>query len=192
MVVSVAAVLPALALEASERPPHGHYLHDGFYLRYALGPGVGRMSGTSPYGSFGDTGGGVGDTFAIGGTIPGGLVVGGASTGLYSKGSVGAVAGPFLDWFPDPRAGWHIGGQVGLGVTRFLGAHPMAPGTGNGLGGYGLGVTLLGGYDFWIAPQASVGLTALVSTMTSTAAQEAPGYVLSPLWVGILLGILYH
>jgi hypothetical protein len=182
------------AAVASEPPPRGHYLHDGFYLRYSLGPGVGHISGTSPGGSFGDTGAGIVDIFAIGGTLPGGVVLGGASMALYSKGSLGAVIGPFVDWFPDPHEGWHLGADVGIGSTVFLGPPPESPGVAADsiLSGYGLGAAFFAGHDFWIAPQASVGLMALVSTMTSAAAQEAPGYVLTPLWAGVLLGILYH
>jgi hypothetical protein len=196
MVVSLFCTCGAGVAVAAEPAPQGHYLHDGFYLRYSLGPGVGHIGGTSPGGSFGDTGAGAGDIFAIGGTLPGGVVLGGASMALYSKGSLGAVLGPFVDWFPDPRGGWHLGADLGLGVTQFLETPPgsaaatLSPDT--WLHGYGLGAALFAGHDFWIAPQASIGLLALVSMMPSTAAQDAPGYALTPLWAGVLLGILYH
>ena len=50
-----------------------------------------------------------------------------------------------------------------------------------------------GGYDFWVTPQCSVGVTALVATMTATPLNEASvGDGLLPFWAGLLASVLYH
>jgi hypothetical protein len=171
-----------------------HYLHDGFYLRYALGPAYWQVSGSSPSGAFSASGGSAGEILAIGGTIPDGVVIGGAAAASISGDSVVGNYGLFVDWFPNARGGFHAGGLVGLGLLRLRSGYPAALGVDphQGLGGSGLGATLLGGYDFWITPQCSLGLTAIAVTMTASNAQEASGTTLTPLWVGAFASVLYH
>jgi hypothetical protein len=153
-----------------------------------------QVSGSSPAGSFSPSGGAFGEILAIGGTIPDGLVIGGAATASISSSAVVGNYGPFIDWFPNARGGFHVGGMAGLGLVRLAGGYPsgLAVDSQKGIGGLGFGGTLLGGYDLWITPQCSLGLTAVVSALASTRAQEASGTNLSPFWAGLFASVLYH
>jgi hypothetical protein len=163
-----------------------------------------QLSGTGPVvGTYTATGPGFGEILAIGGTIPHGFVIAGAASFVVANDGVNGNYGLLFDWFPDDTAGWHIGGLLGLGLVRSpLLPLPVAGGgtvivqTGQDLQGFGLGATLLGGYDVWITPQFSVGLDLIAST-TTTAPMKDPGgnesgYRITPLWVGLLASVLYH
>jgi hypothetical protein len=195
----------ASAAPTSAAPPRGQYTHDGFYLRYALGgafwqlTGTWQVVGTGPSGHFRESGAGVGEILAIGGTLPSGLVIAGAASALVSNRSIMGTYGVLVDWFPQVRGGWHVGGLLGLGVQRTTVAFTLSTGPGSSLAfdpltdTIGLGATLLGGYDFWVTPQCSVGIMALVATMTTTAAnQDSVGEGLVPVWAGLLASVLYH
>jgi hypothetical protein len=179
-------------------PPSDHYLHDGFYLRYALGPAFWRLAGTATF-----SGGGFGEVLAIGGTIPKGFVIAAAASAVISSGATIGNYGVLVDWFPDARGAWHVGGLLGLGLVRA----PAPPTTisvggiatttgGENLLGVALGATLFGGYDLWITPQCSLGLEALASTGTPASMRDpsgnASGYEFTPLWLGLFASVLYH
>jgi len=107
--------------------------------------------------------------------------------------------GVLFDWFPRVRGGSHVGALLGLGLQRTRLAFTLSTGPGSSLAfaphaeTVGLGATLLGGYDFWVTQQCSVGVTALVSTMTATpASQDSVGDGLFPLWARLLVSVLYH
>jgi hypothetical protein len=188
-------------------PPHGDYLHDGLYVHYGLGPVELRLSGAAPGTSFTSTGGGFGQILAVGGTIPNGVVIGGAGSLVASSSGVVGNFGALVDWFPDARDGWHVGGLLGLGLVR--GSPLLAPAsvttaqgtvggstTGPDLLGFGFGATLFGGYDLWLAPQFSLGMDLVGAAMTSAAMKESNGvpspYRFTPLWFGFLASVVYH
>ncbi|HET9953521.1 MAG TPA: hypothetical protein VFQ61_03405 [Polyangiaceae bacterium] len=153
--------------------------HDGFYLRLGLGAGTiaARIDSPAPYGKLNASGGGVGLEIALGGTVAEGLVIGG---GLYVQaasqvrwkgdglrsftegrtsltGQEGGVSvlGVLVDYYPNPRDGFHVQGALGIGSLNFgrdSNRVPSEDWTGGG-GGLMLGA----GYEFWVAPQWSLG-----------------------------------
>lgn len=154
-------------------PPAGDYLHDGFYLRFALGGGGFNAKGTyEPSVGFDNTisGGGVAADIAIGGSPVPGVTIGGeylfqqiVKPSISINGGPSQTAdnnanfgliGPFIDWYPNPEGGFHFGGTLGLAVLTV-----SDPSTGEtkaadrGAGG-ALGI----GYDFWVGRQLSLGI----------------------------------
>jgi hypothetical protein len=125
-------------------------------------------------GSF--TTGTLGLELAIGGTPAPGLVIGG---GLYLAGGTPgknditvrgqptsvpqqttalALLGPFVDYYIDPKAGWHLQGALGLASIAIQKRNPDEPDprvAARKQGGFGFMIG--GGYDFWVSPQWSFG-----------------------------------
>ncbi len=196
--------------------------HDGFYLRLGLGGGrlggsVGSNSSSELKGAFdGSFGrGSLSFELNIGGTPAPGLVIGG---GLWIDSAIGqpestdlrvngksapslafdraniALLGPFVDYYFDPKLGWHLEGALGIAS--------MAVGRGTRgsdvvtqdktMGG--LGFMLGGGYEWWIADQWSLGAL-LRFLYVSTESNHSDAEV----WVGkgyafpeIMFGATYH
>src|SRR5439155_18501288 len=64
------------------------------------------------------------------------------------------LLGPFIDWYPDPEGGFHFGGMLGVAVLT-----ASNPDTGNTTASdTGFGGAIGAGYDFWIAPEWSLGI----------------------------------
>jgi hypothetical protein len=158
--------------------PAGH-MHDGFYLRGSIGPGLlwtRFTNGILDEENISGRGGAF--DLQLGGTPSPGLVVGG---GLFfggmeheavrppgaaaedgDPGSVGLMAiGPFVDYYPDPKGGLHFGGMLGLAAMGFDtpsrdgGDSPYAK-EARGGGGGALGAWI--GHDWWIAREWSLGV----------------------------------
>jgi hypothetical protein len=168
-------------------PSRTVHMHDGFYLRFAIGGGIGSGTFTAEdngrnvaEGSV--TAGAGGGEFALGGTVGSGFVLGG---GVYTAtffspsmtyrelgsevsstprtvndAKIGpfAVVGPFFDWYPEPRHGFHL--QLGGGFAQLAYTEPadnsdtmLAVGTGF-MGGLGS--------EFWVGEQWSLGFHARV------------------------------
>ncbi len=108
----------------------------------------------------------------IGGTPGAGLVVGGGFVGqditdpdlevevggfeedeLFElDGSLGLVLlGPFLDWFPEDRGGFHVGAMLGFGGIGLSGGDDDDV-------SQGWGGSFWAGYDFWVGDQWSLGV----------------------------------
>lgn len=152
----------------------GYHVHDGFYLRVGAGFGGGHaaISGDSTP-NFGQGGPGVAFNLWIGGTpwrgvALGGLfslqtvrdsdaVVEGSGTGLGLNGRT-VLIGPFIDAFPDPLRGLHIGGSLGVASLRAAAdSHELERlGVAN-YDGVGLGASTWIGYMGWVGPEASLG-----------------------------------
>jgi hypothetical protein len=147
-------------------------LHDGFYLRLGLGLGYGGAVVSSDSKTIGDYrfrgGGGALDVW-LGGTPVPGLAMGAALSGLGLSSSERSVDGNnvsgnvsgstgllayFVDAFPNPERGLHFGGALGLAS----GAAQVAAST-REFRGAGVGLQAWAGYDFWVAPQWSLGGT---------------------------------
>jgi hypothetical protein len=161
---------PGSDLPPVPRAPQGANLHDGFYLRMAIGAGLGGALISSDSKSIGDYsfGGGAGAfDLWLGGTPAPGLAMGAALSGLglvSSKRSVdgnrvsGDVSGStgllgyFVDVFPNPARGLHFGGALGLAS----GASKIKDSAREFRGG-GLGLQAWGGYEVWVSPQWSLG-----------------------------------
>lgn len=143
--------------------------HDGLYLRMGIGLGYGHatttgtIQGTDVKGTY--EGLGPAYELLIGGTPFAGFVIGGGFVGqdvvsptvtiesndpsvpssLDLSGALGVGAlGPFVDWFPDPTGGAHVGAMIGFGLTGLKGDS-------------GIGGSLWTGYDFWVGSQWSLG-----------------------------------
>ncbi|HEY3255168.1 MAG TPA: hypothetical protein VGJ91_14510, partial [Polyangiaceae bacterium] len=150
--------------------PQGAHLHDGFYLRMALGLGLAGALVSSDSKSVGDYsfGGGAGAfDLWLGGTPTPGLAMGGALSGFGLNSSHRSVDGNrvssdvtgstgllgfFVDVFPDPERGLHFGGALG-----FASGMAEVKDSGRKFEGGGLGLEAWGGYEFWVAPQWSLG-----------------------------------
>jgi hypothetical protein len=155
----------------------GYHVHDGFYLRLGVGLGGGHAS-ISPDNSqashFGYGGAGLALNLWIGGTPWRGVTIGGMGsyqamsdsnlvvegqkTGLGANGA-SLLLGPFIDAFPDPLRGLHVGGALtlaGLGVKAdsnvLLDRYKVKDYSGGGLG-----ASAWVGYMGWVGPEWSMG-----------------------------------
>jgi hypothetical protein len=200
------------------------YRHEGFYLSTGIGFGVVVARGSGPLGDASITGRGIVSTLGIGGTVAPGLVLGGtlrtwtgtgtfdggppitATTTYYQNGmptkttltlsghtQIATVElGAMLDWFPNPEKGWHVGGSVGLcGMSLVDDAGTQS--TAGGVGG-----SIFGGYQWWLGPSWSLGLSAVlsiagVSHLDDTSQnQNDTGYKLTPFAFGLGTQLLYY
>lgn len=173
--------------------------HDGFYVRMAVGFGATAISGHGASGSsVSISGGSIPLRLAIGSTVGKSVVLGatlfGAETVLGSSTSgIGGVQASFgalsflVDWYPSPEGGWHVGGDVGLGVitlTQNVGA------------GADLSLSAFGGYDWWFADQWSFGPMVAVSGGSLAAINDSnnndTGYRLRAGSIAALASFVYH
>jgi hypothetical protein len=167
---------PTIQVETPPLPPPrargGYRVHDGFYLRLGLGLGSGHAGISADSSSVPDhglEGGSLVFEALVGGTPALGLAVGGA----LLVGSLGAdrirvdgndafvdvsgqygVVGAFVDGFPNPTGGFHLGGALGLAGLR-LGVADEGPV--DDFDGGGLGLAAWVGYDAWISSEWSLG-----------------------------------
>ena len=197
---------PAPRLEVPPPTPiaPNTYRHDGFYLRsVASSLQYYWFEADGPNESKSFEGFGAGILLAVGGTPVDGLVIGGAFMGGGRSSSWSGVSdegddvslglgqiGLMVDWFPDARGGWHVGGIVGLGANlltaddneQYTGA------TGS--------VSILGGYDFWIGPQWALGILGLASFSPSVTLkdddQDDTDYSLGGATIGLGASLLHH
>lgn len=95
-----------------------------------------------------------------------------------------------MDWFPTPTSGWHFGGLIGLGILGVSDSW-IADSSGGAFAG-----TLLGGYDWWLGPQWSLGLLAMVSATTSASMiddeRTDTGYRFNALFAGVGYALTLH
>jgi hypothetical protein len=202
---------PAPSTVAGDTPPAtpaprpGLYTHDGFYLRYSIGPAAYRIGAGSASGDIvvegpSPSGLGVSEILAIGGTFRHGVVLAGASSAVVSSSVIVANYGLLVDWFPDPAAGWHIGGELGVGVVRNVEGIVAFPSTARPLPApddlaVGLGASLIGGYDAWVTPQFSMGINLIVMTTAfarQTFQMDPTTYSVTPIVGGAMVSVLYH
>jgi hypothetical protein len=163
----------------------GYHVHDGFYLRMALGLGGGHINVSTDSNSANDFafgGAGLALNLWIGGTpwrgvALGGLLsaqgiaesdteVAGRNTGEKLEGSA-VLLGPFIDAFPDPLRGLHIGGSLGFAGIGAKGKGDVLENSlrVKDLSAGGFGASAWVGYMGWVGPEWSLGgmlqLTAL-------------------------------
>lgn len=153
-----------------------------------LGGGFMAAKVDAPLGSLGARGGGVAIELALGGTIAEGLVIGGgiysssvskvhwkgnslrdsqgSDTATGTQGSLGLL-GVFIDYYPNPKDGFHLQGALGIGALTFerdnKNGVPDETWAGSG-GGAMLGV----GYEVWVASQWSLGGVARLLLMSGS------------------------
>ncbi len=186
--------------EAPSAPVARSYrVHDGFYVRG--GVGFGWTSATFDYedratGDLSTESFDFGFDLLVGGSPTPGLTLGGAfffdaifAADFESRGrSVGSrdlgvvVFGPFIDAFPDPKGGWHLGGAIGLAGVQDQKTEKETN---------GIGAVIWGGHDFWVGGEWSIGpLARLGGTVTRDLETDDPrGQTLSLMF---LVTGLYH
>jgi hypothetical protein len=86
---------------------------------------------------------------------------------------------PFLDWFPDPASGWHLGASAGLGILD------VRDDAGESMSSTTFAGSIFGGYQRWVGPHYSVGVVGVLSGATRAGFQSdetssATGYSLAP------------
>jgi hypothetical protein len=177
--------------------------HDGFYFRVSLGAG---------YLSTGLEGGGAGHLdmggasvdidLMLGATPIPGLVIGGAyffdqaPSPTVSQGARSGtldyslnfgVIGAFVDAFPNPSGGLHLGGIFGLSAATLSSTGGGTAAAARGFGGGGFF-----GYDGWIGDQWALGGFARV--MAGSVSDSAGGEeeTLSPVTYAFTLSLLNH
>lgn len=160
------AALVALALFAALTAPASAAprVRDGFFLRAGLGPAFALGTLSIPAGEQDSRGLGVGTELSLGGTVAPGLVLGGATfpmvvpspsyDGVDAGGQHVSGTGPFVDWYPSARGGWHL--RAGL----LLAAGYLDGGERGSKVGVGYGATLGGGYDAFVGDEWSLGFVA--------------------------------
>ena len=202
-----------------ERAP-GAREHGGFYLRFGAGFGVyeerteseesdvygGEVSGRSVgLASVGE--------FAMGGTVGRGLVLGG---GIYTARLLSGhftldesspaglpreldpelrelvVVGPFMDWYPNPRRGFHL--QAALGFASLTDGGSNFDDDDEDYQAFGGGLVLGVGYEWWIGNEWSLGALARVQGAAVTGKDDADvrwfhGVSTNP---ALLLTLTYH
>ncbi|MEP7049833.1 MAG: hypothetical protein ABJB12_05745 [Pseudomonadota bacterium] len=208
--------LPGPARAEHEAPPPSR-VHQGFYLRVSSGPGVMSLSGHGPSGSASITGASETGSVAIGGALVPGLVLAGTVQGTstsadfkggpfiaatvtvngdthaashQAQGSFGMV-GVLLDWYPQPKAGWHAGLATGIGALGLKNSADEST-----AGGVNLSGTVFGGYDWTLGRDWALGLQLTASGGTRTKLLEDSGdhdtgYRLTPLSLGVQASVLY-
>ena len=162
--------------EPKPKPRTGR-VHDGFYLRGSIGHGwMGTKfsEGLLTDRRFGGECGAF--DLQLGGSPSPGFVLGGGLfvTGMQhddvrrfgdaegdEPGTVGMIAiGPFIDYFPDPKGGFHVGGMLGLGGLAIETADDDDVETSFDEGERGAGGGAIGawvGYDWWVGREWSLG-----------------------------------
>jgi hypothetical protein len=174
---------PSIDVSVAPPPPpvpRTFQVHEGFYLRAALGVGV--LGSDLSY-DVGDdlTTGGIqleADLLIGGGLAPGMTLGGGVNYSVQlsgdwelddsdvtvSDGDLSTfIIGPFVDGYPIAKDGWHFGGLAGLAIASF------DPGpTADNSTAYGFGGSFWAGHDVWVAPEWSVGGLIKVSALSAT------------------------
>jgi hypothetical protein len=143
--------------------------HDGFYLRLSLGGGsVGargeRYDAQQNRSDYDFEGNGVSFDAMVGGTPAPGIAVGGAYLAntaarthyeddrTKDAGLSYGMIGPFVDIYPNPKTGFHIGGAVGPAVAVTFDDESNERSV-----AAGFGAAAWIGYDFWVSDQWSLG-----------------------------------
>ncbi|HEY2410577.1 MAG TPA: hypothetical protein VGI10_31455 [Polyangiaceae bacterium] len=183
--------------------PHD-YLHDGAYLRLSFGLSYVSIWGNGPAGRASLSGQGSSFSVRFGGTIASSLVLGavlevttvsdsfhGAPAGAPGEADGGVpLLGMFGDWYPNPRGGWHVGSSLGLGGYSFRDT------VGRDYTAVSPTFAPFGGYDNWIGPQYSLGLSAIASFAPSTKATDRQGndtfYRFAVAYFGLQTSLLWH
>lgn len=108
--------------------------------------------------------------------------------GTLRESDVGTVlVGGFVDGFPNPRGGFHLGGAVGLAQTQIK--HSDVAGF-TKAGGIGLAGWV--GYDLWVGDQWSVGgQLQMMGTRTNGKVDDTTAPV-STRSAALMMSVLYH
>jgi len=189
--------------EPEPAPPRTLRMHEGFYLRLSAGGlwgGTSVASDSPSHPNYTVDGWGFSFDGMVGGTVSGSLAVGGAISGQgfgfggggSGSGTAGLLTlGAFVDGFPMPNDGLHLGGMVGLSrssTSSHLGYE--------GFTGWGPGMAMWFGYDGWVADDWSMGgmlkLSGGLAWGTSDQSGHDVGLSASTYQITLLFSVLYH
>lgn len=201
---------PAIVVATPPPPPpvtRTYHYHEGFYLRLSAGLSLGRTDlatnrTSSPDYELG--GGGLALDVLIGGSpapgfaLGGGIIISGmtaseieieGSSDEISTNASQVLIGPFIDGFPDPNGGFHVGGMLALAGVVIDRKDETED---ERYEGNGFGMSAWVGYDWWVGPEWSVG--GLLRFTGSITRQEKDDLTrqASTYGLGILFTALYH
>jgi hypothetical protein len=175
-------------------------MHDGFYLRLSAGAlygGTFVASDSPSQPNYTVDGFGFSFDAMAGGTVSGSLAVGGAFSGqgFGQGGHMGTATlftlGAFVDGFPMPNDGLHLGGMLGLagsGTSKHSGA--------DGFKGLGPGMAAWFGYDGWVGDDWSMGGMLKLSGALAWGSADVGGHDVgmsaSTYELTLLFSVLYH
>jgi hypothetical protein len=159
-----ASVFSSLAL-ASEPETH-----DGFFFQGNIGGGYLTTSGGAEPFDLKISGPAVAGGLLFGGTISPGLVLGGGTANSIALGPTFemngiegesdtdvrlnlSTIGPFATFYPDPHGGFSLHAMVSFGVVSITVDDEESDENPSGLA-----LTAGAGYDFWVAPEWSIGV----------------------------------
>jgi hypothetical protein len=178
-------------------------MHEGFYFRASLGIGALNQSISTDsrvVPDYSTSGGGLAYDILIGGSPATGLAIGGALMGLGATNAdievndvetggeantSHGIIGVFIDGFPQPNGGLHLGGVLG-----FAGDAIEVDDETTSLGGFGGAAWV--GYGFWVGPDWSLGgMLQFTGTLTR---KEEDGLTrqASSFGTSLLFTALYH
>ena len=192
------------ALKIQEGPQRSFHTLDGFYVRGSLGFSALSASfddASSPAQNLDASGTGFGIDLLVGGSPTPGLAIGGGliSNLLFSadfergnrpepdRDMRWLSVGVFVDGFPDPHGGWHLGGFLGLaslGLSQ--GQTPLVQNT-DGIGG-----AVWFGYDEWVAPDWSMGGLLRAAFANTSGEQDGLSVGASSASLTLMFSTLYH
>jgi hypothetical protein len=177
-------------------------MHDGFYVRMSFG--FGSQSTTiddgAPAPNFTATDATLVFNGLVGGAPAPGVILGG-SLALDSLPSTTFEAdadraktgvtlfslGPFIDGYPNPRGGFHLGGTIGPSFARLASNTGFA---GNKARGISLAAWL--GYDWWVADQWAVGGLLRLSGANNWSSNTSPDLGINTRSIALLFTVVYQ
>lgn len=185
------------------------FVHDGFYLRAALGGGYGKTSVRTDRVSQPDvslSGFGAAVDLWFGWTVSPGLVLGPALSissqrsasvklgdGKTSGVGTHALLGAFIDAFPNPQSGQHFGGMLALASLTATTADGLEA---TDYQGGGLGLSVFAGYDAWIAREWSLGALLRLGGVATRGSQNVDGQTVekqgTAYGMALLVTVVYH
>jgi len=183
--------------ERLERQARSVRRHDGFYARFGFN--VGYAWDTAERGDVETTSKGAGGflEWAFGGNVSNHVVFGFAfhTFGVFSPTTdiagdrfeadhtaFYALLGIFLDYYPDPTAGWHVTTTLGVSGANIQVRDDENTDTGTG-------VLFGGGYDFWIGEQLSLGVSASLAYLSGAGDDFGEHRAIVPM---LAFSALYH
>lgn len=96
------------------------------------------------------------------------------------------IIGPFFDAFPDNRAGWHLGAELGFAMSQFEN-QPAFVDT-----AFGGGAAAWVGHDWWVAPEWSAGLTFRFSGAYLFGSEDELDARSTAITTSLLVSLLYN
>lgn len=199
--------LPTIALDSPPPPPplaRTYRYHDGFYLRVNAGLGYlldANVHNPDQLPDLDGEGTSLDIDVMVGGSPSPGMAIGGAlllssiASADYEAGGETLEAdtntgmlGPFIDGYPSPSGGFHVGGALGLAKIR---SDKQAVTGYEDATGFGFAGWL--GYDAWIGDQWSMGgLVRLLGTRAKGDTDYDGDASLSTVNLSLMLTAVYH